>query len=219
MNTMILWLLGACGEKTVTVRNSEPEAIITSHQAGESVYAGIPIALRGAVSDANHLEDELVTHWFADNRELCMNVQPLVDGLTSCENAELLEGESIIRLQVVDPMGATSITELPIEVQPYLPPEIEWFQPLADAMYFIDSPISIQVHVSDPQDNPEDLVLEWESSIDGPLELTEQSDSNGIIEEVVWLSEGEHLFIRVKCFPIGKITYLLQPWYRETSGD
>ena len=71
----MFWLLFiSCGDKTVTVRNSEPEAIITSHQANEQIYAGVAIDLRGAVSDANHLEEELITHWYADNRELCMNV-------------------------------------------------------------------------------------------------------------------------------------------------
>ncbi|MEC7984141.1 MAG: hypothetical protein VX278_03190, partial [Myxococcota bacterium] len=70
--------------KTVTVRNSDPEAVITSHAANAEVYELTEETFQGSVSDLNDNATELRTSWFIDERPLCIDVAPTVDGLTIC---------------------------------------------------------------------------------------------------------------------------------------
>ena len=103
--------IGCTGGKTIEVRNSTPEAWITSHSDQAEILAGDVVLFIGSASDSNHQENDLLTNWYADNRELCMGVVPEVDGTTICEIA-LEEGDEVLRLQVVDPLGDTDFDEI-----------------------------------------------------------------------------------------------------------
>ena len=106
---------GCGGGKTVEVRNSDPEAWITSHSEQSEILVGDVTLFIGASSDNNHQESDLITNWYVDNRELCMSVTPTLDGTTSCEVA-LEEGDEVLRLQVVDPFGATDFDEISLNL-------------------------------------------------------------------------------------------------------
>jgi hypothetical protein len=184
-------LIGCGTDKTVAVRNTDPEAWITSHSDNAEIFVGISTLFFGSASDTNHQEIDLLTNWYVDNRELCMNVTPQVDGTTSCEIA-LEEGDEVLRLQVVDPLGATSFNEIRLDIIPFMVPEISWFSPIEEDAYYTDTPISFRAEVVDDQDTPDALDIVWSSSQDGVLDIA-SPDAEGKIEDFAFLAEGNHI--------------------------
>ena len=49
--------------------------------------------------------------------------------------------------------------------------------------YYSDQIISFQVQAADMEDNPEELTVTWDSSLDGTLSLEAQPDSTGFIDD------------------------------------
>lgn len=186
-----VFFFGCAGDKTIEVRNSAPEAWITSHADQAEILAGDVTLFIGSASDSNHQENDLLTNWYADNRELCMGVVPEVDGTTVCEVA-LEEGDEVLRLQVVDPLGDTDIDEIAINVIPFNSPEIEWESPVGTVQYYSDTPIAFRARVEDEQDSADDLVIDWTSSVDGVLDVAAPSES-GDIDDFLFLSAGTHI--------------------------
>ena len=63
---------------------------------------------------------------------------------------------------------------------------------MATDQFYSDQLISFHAFVADLEDNPEDLLVQWESSLDGELVVASVVDSNGDAEGAGYLSEGEH---------------------------
>ena len=181
----------ACTDKSLSVNNAIPEAWITSHDASSEFLEGDVILFFGSATDSNHQEQDLITHWYADNRELCMNVTPLIDGTTKCETS-LQAGDEILRLQVIDPLGETAFNELQIVVYPFSDPELTYLSPLNEQVYYSDIPISFRAEVADAQDQPDELEVVWDSSQDGVLEIA-SPDAAGLIDDFAFLSAGNHI--------------------------
>ena len=182
---------GCGGGKTVEVRNSDPEAWITSHSEQSEILVGDVTLFIGASSDNNHQESDLITNWYVDNRELCMSVTPTLDGTTSCEVA-LEEGDEVLRLQVVDPFGATDFDEISLNLISYVSPDISWESPRGDEQYYSDTPIAFRVDITDEQNTAEELDIVWNSSQDGDLDVA-TPDENGSIDDFLFLSPGTHI--------------------------
>lgn len=182
---------GCGGGKTVEVRNSDPEAWITSHSDQAEIFVGDVTLFIGSSSDANHQESDLLTNWYVDNRELCMGVFPTVDGTSICE-AALEEGDEVLRLQVVDPFGATDFDEVSLNLIPYTNPDIAWESPLGGEQYYSDTPIAFRVDVTDERNASDELDVVWTSSQDGELDVA-RPDENGRIDDFLFLSPGTHI--------------------------
>ena len=71
-------------------------------------------------------------------------------------------------------------------------PEAEILSPQTADRLYSDQLISFHAFVSDLEDSPETLLLQWESSIDGELVVATVADSNGDAREAGFLSEGQH---------------------------
>lgn len=183
--------VGCTGSKTLEVRNIPPEAWITSHADQVELLAGDVTLFFGTASDSNHQELDLLTNWYAGNRELCMGVVPEVDGTTTCETA-LQEGDQVLRLQVVDPLGDTDFDEISPNVIPYTHPEISWESPVGTVQYYSDTPISFRVDIVDDQNTSDELDIVWTSSVDGVLDVS-VPDEEGIVDDFLFLSPGAHI--------------------------
>ena len=187
----LLILIGCDTDKMLTVRNSDPEVWITSHNSTDEFIVGVSTVFFGAASDANHQESDLVTNWYANNRELCIGVIPEIDGTTVCE-ASFEEGDDVLRLQVVDPLGATAFDELPLNLITFTDPEVTLSSPVSSETYYEDVPIAFRADISDALNTPSELMVAWSSSQDGVLDISEV-DSSGHIEDFQFLTEGTHI--------------------------
>ena len=102
-----LLLLTACVDGGLTKHNSDPTATITSHQDGDAVAAGAPVALRGVVGDLNQSLDSLSVSWIVDGADACPEAAPDGDGVVTCTATLDLGGGRVV-LEVRDGSGAAA---------------------------------------------------------------------------------------------------------------
>jgi len=184
-------VITACKSDTgVTQLNSPPGAVITSHVDGDQINEDVVVLLRGYVSDADHALDSLGLSWRVDGAEVCSEPASS-DGLTTCE-VIFDEGSREVSLEVVDPKGKAASTAITLDVQGTEAPSIELTFPTADGEYYSNELVPFSAQVSDAEDDPDDLLVTWESSVAGVLDLDQSPDSTGLIEGYALLEEAEH---------------------------
>ena len=192
-----LTLLGlglfACtnSEKTLNVFNALPEAEITSHADGDIVYEGYTITLKAALSDPNHNNDDLQASWSSNGTELCPLTPPDINGDSICTTVIQVD-QSKIKVEVRDPKNGIGESEVNLTVTPTQAPEAEISSPVADSIYYSDRLLTFSGIAKDAEDAPQDLLISWESSLDGVLSINTNINQDGEIEGVANLSEGEH---------------------------
>jgi hypothetical protein len=91
-----------------------------------------------------------------------------------------------------------------LNVIPNEAPSGDIVTPIASDSYYSDQLISFAGNVSDVEDSSEDLVVTWNSSLDGDLDLLDAPDSAGLISDATTLSEGEHLVTMTVTDTVGK---------------
>ena len=159
--SLLLPLSIACNsEKGVTSYNATPTATITSHTNASEIQEGYDVSMQGLVTDANHSTSDLLVTWSSDLRELCPAQAPQNDGQTLCRTT-LQSDESEIRLLVVDPEAASSLTTVQIEVSPTEAPSVEILSPQSDGAYYSDISILFTALILVLLEKHERLVLTW----------------------------------------------------------
>ncbi|MEC7987092.1 MAG: glycine-rich protein [Myxococcota bacterium] len=191
-----LWLgvfLFACSdsEEGLKIYNSEPASTIASHAEGVELLESVEYTFLGLVSADNHSNLDLKVTWSTDVRELCGETSPDADGSTSCRVA-LETSDTQLKLQVVDPEGAATISSINVNVLETEVPTIELISPTGDGAYYADQLIHFSARINDAEDEPSDLSYRWESSQEGELLLSSPPTSDGIISGYLNLSEGQH---------------------------
>ena len=93
-----------------------------------------------------------------------------------------------------------------MEVQPSFAPEIDILSPDSETEYAADELIHFSAQLSDAEDPVETLLAEWQSSIDGTLEINTTPDSSGQISDYALLSAGEHVLSLRVSDSMGKST-------------
>ena len=186
-------LLMACrdSDEGIKVYNSDPTAMITSHSDGAVLLEAVQYFFMGTVTDLNHSTVDLKVKWSTNTRELCSESTPDADGSSSCR-ISLEASDTQLKIQVTDPEGATAIHSINISVQETLAPSIELISPIAQNTYYSDQLIQFSAQISDGEDDAQDLIYEWSSSLDGVLPFSEDPDSDGSIEGYMMLSQGQH---------------------------
>ena len=82
-----LLLLAACApEEGVKAYNSDPQAVITSHNDGDVILADEVISFRATVTDDNDPSGDLEAQWTAGTRVICSFAPPDSDGVSTCES-------------------------------------------------------------------------------------------------------------------------------------
>ena len=185
-------LITACQpDQSLGTRNDAPEASITSHQEGDVVLEGDTVTLRGMVSDADHDDANLLATWFAGSTTACAAAAPSQDGTTACETSLEL-GQETISLEVRDPLDATGAAIVVLVIQATEAPTATIFTPEPGGTYYSDQKITLEGSVSDAEDEAQDLLVWWESDLDGELDLDVEPSSDGTVSDASYLSEGEH---------------------------
>lgn len=188
-----LALVVACGsEEKLSVYDAAPDAVITSHGSGDSVRSGDIITLTGTVSDSTDDLTDLTATWFSDDSVACDALAPLEGGLSTCE-VLVPEGEGLkIRLEVRDPGDNTGNDSITLTIAETQAPEVRLNAPVAGDVYTAGEPIVYSATVTDAEDEPEDLTLWFESSLDGRIDITSAPTSDGELNGSIVLSAGDH---------------------------
>ena len=192
--TMIFLLLGSgCRNdpQAVQVFNSPPDAKILSHNDEELVLENYTQQFRGTATDPNHESAELTVTWRTDAQTLCGPELANADGTTQCD-AALSLAEETVTLEVQDPEGVIRSDEVTLEVIPSGPPEGTIVSPEPLGRYYSDVAITFKAQVADAEADPEDLRVYWTSDLDGSLTIASSPNTDGILEDATYLSEGQH---------------------------
>jgi hypothetical protein len=197
-------VFGGCVDLSITTVNTAPDATITSHSEGEQEIVGAIVLLRGSVSDTGSTAAELVASFWADDNVLCQEITPADDGSVQCEAQFDAPGEVRIGLEVRDRHNATGSDAVHIEIVTTDPPALLIVSPQGDDLFLLTDAIFFRVEVGDPDTAVEDLVITWESNIDGMLsDLPGGADPSGGAEGTRTLSEGEHTLTVTVSDPTG----------------
>ncbi len=188
---ILISLSWSCSDTTVKAFNAEPEAAITSHSDGDEVFEGYTESFRGAVSDPDHAADDLTATWYLDGEVICESAAPEADGITTCE-ALISSTASEVTLEVQDPENAAGSDQVTLNVVPTDSPEAEITNPTTDGVYYSDQLITFEGVVSDGEDAATDLIVSWESNLDGDLEIDSTPNDDGEVIGYSYLTEGEH---------------------------
>ena len=196
----IMPLIWACTGENILEKqaNSIPTIVITSHSDGAELQDGYIENFRAAVSDDDNEFLELSIAWYVGEELVCDWMETSPAGDSNCA-VVFTEGDTHIVAEVRDLQGGAGRAEVAIIVLPTEAPVIELLTPVADEHYYSDQLIQFSAFVSDLEDDADDLIILWTSSVDGELSLNVAVDSDGGISDYTYLSEGNHaLELRVE---------------------
>ncbi len=181
---------GSCQDQGIQAVNAPPEANILSHQEGAEIEEGTQVGLRGAVSDPDHPAEDLSVSWYLGTELVCGPQAPDAYGDTSCDAVVSL-GDDSITLEVQDPQGKGDSDVVTIEVLATEAPEVQILAPEDGESFYEDRLVTFEGWVGDEEDEPDTLIVWWESSVSGELEVEAEPDSTGTVLGYGTLEQGE----------------------------
>jgi len=192
-SSVVVLLVTACGSDNVIDKqeNKAPTILIVSHSDGAEVQDGYVERFRATVSDDDNEFDELSIAWYVGEEVVCDWETATPAGESICEIV-FEEGDSSVIAEVRDSQGAGGRTEIAIVVAPTEAPIVELLTPIAGENHYSDGLIQFSALVSDAEDEAEELIVTWTSSVDGELSLDNSINASGEISDYTYLTEGNH---------------------------
>ena len=185
-------LYAACSsEDALKTFNANPTISIGSHIDGAQIQEGYETQFWAQVGDSDHTHNELFVLWYFNQEEVCPETSPDVSGQALCMTR--IEDSGTLTAQVRDAQDAGANDSIELTITPTYPPTAQILAPLGSSPLYSDRLITFEGRASDSEDEPEQLSVWWDSSIDGMLPLSAELDSSGNTTSAGYLSEGEHL--------------------------
>jgi hypothetical protein len=171
--------------------NSAPSCAITAPPEGTATNEGDTVTLIAQVDDVDIGPEELTLSWTSDvDGDLGSSTADL-NGLSTLEVSSLVLGTHTIILTVTDEMGLECQVQVIHKIGQV--PRLSWVWPDADAILSAENPGYAHVSVDDDYHSPEDLVVLWESSIDGSLTPDPIDAFGNSMRDLGDLSLGTHV--------------------------
>jgi hypothetical protein len=174
---------------TVGPPNSPPECEILSPASGDSFTHGETIVFEGMVSDADIVPDQLQAEWSSDKDGPLGGSIPDSAGSVLFGTGGISSDFHTITLSVLDELGASCSRNILIEISG--PPSIEIHSPADGETVNEGEVIGFSATVTDSEDDPTDLLVDWSSSLDGDLGAP-LPDSSGNLAFNTSPSVGSH---------------------------
>ena len=140
---MMLVGIGCRSEESIKSYNVNPEVTITSHSEGSTLSEGFQETFRAQASDPNHETAELLVSWFYGEDEVCTDLVPNESGLVLCDITPVV-GQTELRAEVRDPLGAAGISFLTVSVVPTESPLVEVLSPVPSGLYYSDQKVQLE---------------------------------------------------------------------------
>jgi len=191
MRAVLLLMLAGCNDNSLSVRNTAPDAEITSHNDLDTVDQDVPVLFRGRVSDAEQDESLLGITWYLGDAPITGCIEVDEDGVTTCEMI-LGPGDIDITLEVTDGIANDSdiITVTPVPLNE--PPTCLFTSPLPGTSFGPAEVIELVGQVDDERTPPEELDVQFASDWDGPLGSSTPSASGRVVLAAQDLSARQH---------------------------
>jgi len=181
---VIYTVLGAPDE------NNAPEVTLTSPFSGSVVNAGDTVLFSATVSDEEDEPGELLIQWMSDLEDAPISTESADSaGFIGFSTTELGVGVHTVELTVTDSGGlySTAMVLLNVHAAPEeepvvnSAPSITISHPLDGAEVEEGDTVLFSATVSDEEDEPEELLIQWSSDLESALISTESADSAGFV--------------------------------------
>ena len=185
---------GKTGSDTIVIEvgppNSDPTCEITSPESGSVGEEGETVLFEAQVDDVDVDADWLTVTWESDKDGELGGSTPYSSGEVQFSYADLSVNSHTITMTVTDELGATCTHGVIYTVG--TAPEVTVTSPASGDIVTEGESVNFAAEVSDNEDSPTDLTIEWTSSVDGTLS-TDGADSTGSVAfNSSTLSNGEH---------------------------
>ena len=169
--------------------NEAPNCEFISPEDGFAGEVGEGIPFQGVVLDPNVSSDQLIVEWSSDKDGVFGDSVGGTDGVTSLLYDGLSINTHIITLHVEDDQGLTCSIQRTVTVG--TAPSVVINTPQTGSVFNLGDPVSLSGTVSDSEDSPVDLNVEWSSSRDGSL-FSGVASAQGETAGTTLLSAGQH---------------------------
>jgi len=185
---------GKTGTDTVTIEvgpaNTEPTCAITEPVTGTAVEEGTLIQFEGLVSDPDINANQLLVEWSSDKDGALGSSIASSAGEVVFPYSGLSADTHVVTVIVTDEVGGSCADFVTVTVGSA--PSVTLLIPTAGTTFKLGDPVPFSAEVSDQEDSPTDLELEWSSSIDGVFS-SQGAASGGVADFMdATLSEGTH---------------------------
>ena len=208
--------------------NTPPTCVLESPVDGGSGGQGATLILRGSAADADVPATRLQVAWRSDLDGPLDTATPNTAGVaTGSTEALVTLGTHVITMQVTDEVGGLCEAQALFSVS--APPEIELIAPGVGDVFTNEERIRFQALVSDAEDAPEDLLVSWESDVDGEFSTQGAVSSGEVDFQYLGLSAGTHVMTVTVTDSAGLETSLLRSfeitdcgstfWYDDDDAD
>jgi hypothetical protein len=171
--------------------NAVPVCEVTAPASGGASALGARVDFEARVSDADVTADALDVVWTSDRDGVIGTSTPDSSGYVSFRTAGLTANDHRITLTVTDDVGATCTTGIDWTVG--TPPSITLESPLLGEVVNEGEALAFAAVVSDAEDVAADLIVTWESDLDGVI-ASGAPDSAGVAQFITGdLSPGDHV--------------------------
>lgn len=174
-------LTGKTGSDSVTVTvgppNSAPGCAILTPQDDSVFLLGETITFTAESSDADIPSDQLSVSWTSDKDGTIGASTPNSDGSIAFPYAQLSANTHVMSMTVEDELEATCTDSVLITIG--TPPTVSITSPTGGQTVNDGDLITFTATVADAEDAEVDLLIDWESSIDGIFSNT-TADFNGL---------------------------------------
>ena len=188
---------GMSGSDTISIVVQGPnEAPVCAVNAplDESVFLfAEPILFSVTATDINQSSDTLNVMWSSSIDGEIGNTVPDSEGLSLLESSDLSIGTHLITVEITDNGGLSCTDQRTIVVG--AAPAVSIDAPLDGAVLDLGDVIPFSATVSDGNDAPSQLLLEWSSSIDGVFSTQSAPFSGTVDIGTRNLSAGNHTIV------------------------
>jgi hypothetical protein len=170
---LLLALLFACHDNTLTVHNADPVVSISDPFGGATLPAEVPITLVVLASDDITPLEELQVQWASDLDGLLPGSVEFADGQASTVIGEgISAGDHMLTVTVFDEKGSSATDSVMVLAVPNEPPSVEILSPAEGDTFVAASPLQVVAFLADDFDAPDALSLGLTSSVSGTVPFT-----------------------------------------------
>ncbi|MDP2311146.1 MAG: hypothetical protein Q8P18_34315 [Pseudomonadota bacterium] len=187
------YFLAACGDTTLSKYVEPPVVAIENPLDGTIIDADVSVVLSGRVIDESY-EDSLNlidVLWAVNGGQVCETAVFDLTGISTCDYV-FSPGAATVSITATDPGGQTASASIELIVEAGNAPAVEILTPSTGDRVNDGDIILFSATVADIEDSPADLLVSWESDLDGVLDTNGAASSGDLEFASNVLSVGTH---------------------------
>lgn len=147
--------------------NAIPQCVITEPASQSAAVVGDTVIFMGTATDDDIPNTDLMVEWISDKDGVLGLSTPSTSGAVSFAYSALTADTHTISMNVRDEIGSLCAEQILLTIGN--PPNAVITAPSDGAILAVGNPIIFQADVSDPEDQPSEILVEWISSLDGTM--------------------------------------------------